>query len=102
MLRALFQWLDTHPQICWWVAAVPSIGLFTVVARSLWQQKTKGGAVEDRTFCGVLIALLFAWRWPLFLAARDFNQDESQLIAGARTLLADPVFWRSVDGTTSG
>ncbi|HEY8993866.1 MAG TPA: hypothetical protein VIM71_04225, partial [Lacunisphaera sp.] len=41
-------------------------------------------------------------RWPFLLAANDFNPDESQLIAGAITLTHDPVFWRSVDGTTSG
>ncbi|WP_415908512.1 hypothetical protein [Oleiharenicola sp. Vm1] len=46
--------------------------------------------------------MLLAWRWPWLLAASEFNPDESQIIAGAMALAHDPVFWRSVDGTTSG
>jgi hypothetical protein len=37
-----------------------------------------------------------------FCSSDDLNPDESQLIAGAIALTHDPVFWRSVDGTTSG
>ncbi|MES1195287.1 MAG: hypothetical protein ABUL65_05280, partial [Opitutus sp.] len=34
--------------------------------------------------------------------ASEYNPDESQFIAGAMALARDPVFWRSVDGVTSG
>lgn len=46
---------------------------------------------------------LLAWmRLPLVLFNRELNPDESQVIAHALTLAVDPVFWRSVDGTTIG
>lgn len=52
--------------------------------------------------CAILIALL-AFRWPELLDNRQYpDPDESQFIAGASTLRQDPIFWRSVDGTTHG
>jgi hypothetical protein len=51
----------------------------------------------------VAIALcLLAFRWPGWLFHNEFNPDESQFIAEALTLQHDPLFWRSVDGTTHG
>lgn len=51
---------------------------------------------------GFALLALGAWRWPALVSPEEYNPDESQLIAGALTLAVDPVFWRSVDGTTSG
>jgi hypothetical protein len=48
----------------------------------------------------LLIAVFFA-RLP-WMATGQLNPDESQFLAGAIRLLHDPVFWRSVDGGTSG
>lgn len=45
---------------------------------------------------------LLAFRWPGWLFHNEFNPDESQFIAEALTLRHDPLFWRSVDGTTHG
>lgn len=56
----------------------------------------------DWAAVGAMLAVLAAWRWPFLISPAEFNPDESQLAAGAITLLHDPVFWRSVDGTTSG
>ena len=50
----------------------------------------------------LLAGVLVAFRWPLLTLAHELYPDESQLLAGARTLLHDPVFWRSVDGGTAG
>lgn len=50
----------------------------------------------------LILLVLFAWRWPPLFSQVEFNPDESQLAAGAITLTYDPVFWRAVDGTTSG
>ena len=52
-------------------------------------------------YSGLLIAAIVLSRLP-WLAAGPLNPDESQFLAGARRLLFDPVFWRSVDGNTSG
>jgi len=50
----------------------------------------------------LVAAILLCFRWPLVWVPHQFNPDESQLIAGAITLRHDPVFWRSVDGSTAG
>ena len=56
----------------------------------------------DIEMAAALLLLLAAWRWPPLFSPIEFNPDENQMIAGALTLFHDPVFWRSVDGTTSG
>jgi hypothetical protein len=50
----------------------------------------------------IILAFLLAWRWPFLFSATEYNPDESQILAGSITLSHDPVFWRAVDGTTSG
>ncbi len=50
---------------------------------------------------GLLGALLII-RLPIILYNNELNLDESQMIAGARLLWHDPVYWRSVDGQTIG
>jgi hypothetical protein len=103
MLRELFSWFDVHPQSYWVIAAVPTIVWLPWIAAGL---RGAPGSVEGRRanfwFALLLLAVLLAWRWPPLLAAHDLNPDESQQIAGAITLQHDPVFWRSVDGHTSG
>ena len=47
-------------------------------------------------------ALLTIGRWPSIWYPHQLNPDESQLLAGVHTLRFDPVFWRSVNGMTSG
>ena len=50
-----------------------------------------------------MLAVLLAFRWPVLLDNRQYpDPDESQFIAEASTLRHDPVFWRSVDGSTHG
>ncbi|GAB2547588.1 hypothetical protein GCM10027085_43450 [Spirosoma aerophilum] len=48
-----------------------------------------------------MLGLLIA-RLPSIFFAEWLNVDETQMIAEALTLLQDPVYWRSVDGTTIG
>lgn len=54
----------------------------------------------------LFLALVLGWlgfmRLPTILFNQELNADESQLITQALTLKQDPVFWRSVDGTTGG
>lgn len=56
----------------------------------------------DAAYGLVLLFTLLAFRWPGFFVQRSFSPDEAQFIAGARTLMDDAVFWRSVDGQTAG
>ena len=104
MLTTLFHWLDLNPGVYWWLAGLATL----LVAVHVWSvvRVEVGGAADSRRGVKrdalVLFLFLLAWRWPFFLVGNEFNPDESQLVAGALTLSHDSVFWRSVDGTTSG
>jgi hypothetical protein len=107
MLKSLFTWLDQHPNAYWMLAAGPTFLLLGRIISLIRQDEAPGTATAASRMsvwqdAALLFLFLLAWRWPFLLAAGDFNPDESQLIAGAITLTYDPVFWRSVDGTTSG
>jgi hypothetical protein len=68
--------------------------------RDAWAQPT--ALSPGWKWWALIAAILLAFRWPLVWVPHQFNPDESQLIAGAITLRHDPVFWRSVDGSTAG
>jgi hypothetical protein len=52
-------------------------------------------------YCLLLILALLIVRLPTFLPW-NLNADEGQFLAGAMKLRRDPVFWRAVDGGSSG
>jgi len=52
-------------------------------------------------YCLLLVVALFLARLPTFLPAM-LNVDEGMFVVGAMKLRHYPVFWQSVDGTTSG
>lgn len=58
--------------------------------------------LSDKTFLGAAIVLLGLLRLPTLVYNREINPDESQMITQGRTLAIDPVYFRSVDGTTIG
>ncbi len=105
MLKAFFYWSDTHPASYWFIAGVPTLIWLGWIAWGLWRDPDRVARprLERALFAALLFSVLFAWRWPFLLSAQELgNPDESQLVAGAITLKHDPVFYRSVDGTTSG
>ncbi len=53
-------------------------------------------------FAGAVLLTLCAFRWHIWFINYELNPDESQMIAGARTLQDFPVYWKYVDGTTHG
>src|SRR5262249_47968964 len=95
-------WLDTHPTSAALMAAsVVSLAIFAVARSSC----TVRPPTRDSTDWGwglLVFLLLFAGRWPGFFRTREYNLDESHLLAGAMTLRHDFLFWRSVDGGTGG
>jgi hypothetical protein len=103
MIPNLLLWLDSSPAH-YWLAAWATFGCFAALAvaafvcareRAWWQ----GSWLISVT----MLAVLLAFRWPVLLDNRQSpNADESQFISGAMTLRHDPVYWRSVDGTTRG
>jgi hypothetical protein len=58
--------------------------------------------VHTYIFLTLSILLLALMRLPVVLFNRELNPDESQMLSHAITLFQDPVYWRSVDGTTIG
>lgn len=55
-----------------------------------------------KVFLVLAILLLVFMRMPVLVFNREINADESQMLSHAITLYEDPVYWRSVDGTTIG
>lgn len=53
-------------------------------------------------FLLLMLALMLAARWPGFHYPKAFEVDEAQIVAAAMALAEDPVFFRSVDGASSG
>ena len=53
-------------------------------------------------FIPASLAVLFFLRLPSIAYNQEINPDESQMITQGRTLAVDPVYFRSVDGTTIG
>lgn len=94
---------DTHPAAYWTIAGLGSAVMAGWTAFSFSHRGKKMSPRSHAIVTGVVLFLsLLAWRWPPLFGNHEFNPDESQLLAGALTLKQDPVFWRSVDGTTSG
>ncbi|GAB3750144.1 hypothetical protein [Spirosoma pomorum] len=65
-----------------------------------------GAVIWFRPKLGLVMAaalgLMFLLRLPSIVFDNEINPDESQMITQALTLRQDPVYFRSVDGTTAG
>jgi hypothetical protein len=58
--------------------------------------------VPTKAYLALSMLLLLVMRLPVIVFNRELNPDESQMLSHAITLFQDPVYWRSVDGTTIG
>jgi len=100
----ILSWLDAR---AWryWCLALTGLGLLVFIS---WFCESPArwfpGWMRSRwLFAAMLLLVLFSFRWPTITYNRQLmDPDESQVLAGAITLTHDPVFWRSVDGTTHG
>ena len=84
---------DNSPPIYWFIGY-----LLAGVVIFASQYKT----LSNRAYLSLGVLLLAFMRLPVIVFNRELNQDESQMLSHAITLLQDPVYWRSVDGTTIG
>jgi hypothetical protein len=84
---------DNAPTIYWFLGYVLA-GL--VIIASIYKK------VPVTIFVILAIMLLTFMRMPALVFNRELNADESQMLSHAITLYQDPVYWRSVDGTTIG
>ncbi|MFD2572714.1 hypothetical protein ACFSUS_18890 [Spirosoma soli] len=89
-----------------WLYYVVSIGLLAILVRQCQatelDKRTANPTRSDAVFLVVALALLVFMRVPSAFYNRELNPDESQLITQAITLTQDPVYGRSVDGTSIG
>ena len=102
-------WFDANSAL-YWSIAWSSFALLAIVALAPALAGIHSEKLEKASLCllppwlfiGVLTMSLVAFRWPLWFVGHELNVDESNMLAEAITLLHDPVFWRSVDGSTHG
>lgn len=103
-LNALFTWLDAKPAHYWAVAGI----CYALLLAAAWIADAPARRFlrwlrSPWVFAALLALTLLAFRWPgVMQNVQLLDPDESQMLAGAITLRHDPVFWRSVDGTTAG
>lgn len=84
---------DTYPIVYWFPVYALCWGL-------LWLAVRLNG--RERWFLPLAFLLLLLLRLPSIVFNNEINPDESQMITQARTLAQDPIYFRSVDGTTGG
>lgn len=84
---------DNSPPVYWLLGYL--LAGFVIVAS---QYKS----IPTRAYLLTGVVLLVFMRLPVVVFNRELNQDESQMLSHAITLFQDPVYWRSVDGTTIG
>lgn len=89
---------DAFP-VAYWVSgyALGWVLLRLAVRRPLFHSQ-----VSNPAFGILAIVVLFVLRLPSIVFNQEISPDESQMIAQAITLRQDPVYFRSVDGTTGG
>lgn len=98
--------MEAVTKVSYW--ALSSVALACFLAVSIAPTAAASGRMRrwfrggPRAFAAWLGLTLFLFRAPAFFCAGPLNVDESQLIAGALTLLHDPIAWRSFDGQTAG
>ncbi|MDD2762946.1 MAG: hypothetical protein PHE83_03105 [Opitutaceae bacterium] len=95
-------WFAENPDRYWWVVCCAIAGALFLMLRPLLRTDWRDTKRTDWNWGLVILAVLLIGRWPTWFVTRQLNPDENQFIAGALTLRHDPVFWRSVDGMSSG
>lgn len=98
----MLPWFDEHPDQCWWLVGTVALAAVGLIVRSWRRDPLADRTRFDWAWALASLALLASARWPTWFFNHEFNQDESGFIAGAMTLRHDPMFWRSIDGDTSG
>lgn len=87
---------DTSPLIYQALVYTVTVGL------GGWLYWIRNSRFPEKLFLGISAFYLLFLRLPVLVFNRELNADESQMLAQALTLSFDPVYWRSVDGTTGG
>jgi hypothetical protein len=99
MVDSWIYWSDSV-----WLYHAVCFGLLALlVALVIWPEASnRTGRLGAAFFLLVLCVFVAGARWPGLFYPRGFNPDEDQLIAAARALVLDPVFFRSAEAGSSG
>ena len=100
-MNSSLAWLGSPPaHFEYYATALASLFAFTVLAATPreWSYKR----LFEGFFFLAMAFVLFAWRWPIFLAPSALNPDEGSLAAYALKATVDFVPWRGFDAGTSG
>ena len=99
MLDSLLYWSDSEV-----LYRIVSFGLLALLAILVIRPAAmnKAGRLGAPFFVLVLCAFVVLARWPGLFYPRGFNPDEDQLVAAARALVLDPVFFRAAEAGSSG
>jgi len=100
ILSALIINAGNYAQLIWKLLCLPFI--FIILCSTWLSQSGRSNSLgSEKAFLLITALGLIILRYPSY-AAGEINPDEGEWIAGAATLIRDPRFWISVDGTTSG
>ncbi len=105
-VHSIMYWLAASPgryrAVVWAALALLIVSVVRAWIKD-WRDKEARHSKFSCLFFGVCVLLvLYAGRWPVFFMGDLWNMDECQMMAGALTLLKHPIFYHSVDGTTTG
>lgn len=98
----MLKWFDAHPGVYWMIFYAVVVAYLFVLLKPCLLRKFSHNTRPDWAWGLMIAAVLAAGRWQSWFITRHLNDDESFLLSGTFTLRFDPVFWRSVDGGTSG
>lgn len=98
----MLAWFDENPDRHWWIVCLVTATVVFILLRPILRGELEIRKRSDWWWTLAIVALLTVGRWPTWFVSRQFNEDESFLIAGAMTLRHDPLFFRAVDGSTAG
>lgn len=100
-MNCAFVWIDIWPaHLGYYLIAF--IALFAYVALAALTRNWPERRWFETLFFLAIAFVLFAWRWPVFLAPFALNPDEGSLTAYALKATVDFAPWRGFDAGTSG
>lgn len=98
----MLSWFDQSPHGHAIASAAVAAMAITLAIRCWMAREDHERQRIDWPWLAVILLLVGLARFPTWWVTHELNVDESQFIAGALALRHDPVFWRSLETTTSG
>ena len=100
-MERLLYWSDCRT-LYFIVAYGGALGLFTLASWPAISGKRNVPIIRTVCYLGLVYLWIFLTRWPSLFHFVGFSIDEDQFLSAARTLIDDPVFFRSTEAGSSG